>query len=179
MLFQTETERKFTVTGWDFSGVCAYLTTIAVPQYTGRRNDLYWKAPNVDFIRLNTLTGELATKVTTASDITTRIEESVILAKEDIPAIERIATLLHGAPVLTLTRKVSAFTAYAEPGPGTLFEVELCVYQIDGDERVFFEVEADSLAIIEAFLTYDIGALGKDLVPVCESIFTIFTKEAK
>ncbi len=178
MDFKTETERKFVVTGWTFVEVVNYLTTLATPGYTGRRHDVYWKSPNVDYIRLNTMTGEQTVKQSIGLD-TTRREESIHIPKEDILAAERQNQLLYGSPVLQLHRTVSTFSLATSPVPDTYFSLELVVYQMDGDNRVFFEVEGDTLEAVNHFLRYDAGALGADLVPVAESVYTLFTQVAK
>lgn len=179
MDFRTETERKFVVTGWTFVEVVNYLTTLATPGYTGRRHDVYWKSPNVDYIRLNTMTGEQTVKVTDTIEGYTRIEESIRVPKEDVLALERMNQLLYGHPTLQLHRTVSTFTVATSPAPDTFFPLELVAYQMDGDNRVFFEVEGEHIGAINHFLEHDAGALGADLAPVTESIYTLFTQAAK
>lgn len=179
MDFRTETEEKFLVNGWSYEQVCSYLTSVATPGYTARRHDIYWKAPNISYLRLNTYTGELTTKANVSPDsLTTRIEETVTISPEDIPTIRKVAILMHGQPVLSLNRRVSTFRAFTEPVPGTLFNVELAVYQIDGDDRVFFEIEGETMQVVDSFFK-TIDALSYDLTPLSEDIVTIFTKGTK
>lgn len=169
-----EIERKFTITEGTYNTAFEFLSTVSVPKITATSFDLYWATSKADFIRLRDNSAELTVKVTDKGSIVDRIEENVVVERASLPACKRLLTLLYGEPTLKLTKKFSVFQYTFTPAPGTHFQAILCLYKVteDGQDRVFFEVEAESLAIVDAALT----SLGNALPLKSEnrSLFQIF-----
>jgi|ERR1700678_35424 len=147
MDFKREIERKFVITNKNYNqahyALCGVCTTVT----KGASFDSYWKAPNVDFVRLRENSKELTVKVTDKETILDRIEENVTV--EDLGTAERALTLLYGPPCLRLKKEFSVFNVEVIPAPGTEYPAILCLYQIEGDDRLFFEIEAETIQIVD------------------------------
>jgi hypothetical protein len=176
-IYRREIERKFVVAGETYESVCNKLSKVSKqiePDQTS--HDLYWEAPGVDFVRLRQNSRELTVKVTDKGSIIDRVEENAKIDPADMPSCARIQTLLFG-PALKLTKRFSVFELAASPAPGTLYNAILCAYQVEGDskERVFFEVEAESISIVD----YVLGREGSMFTLSGEgrSLYQIFREE--
>jgi hypothetical protein len=151
-----EVERKFVVENVGYGR--AFLALLSLGAYetiiyqTSR--DLYWAAPNVDFIRLRENSRELTVKVTDKGSIIDRIEENAVVEASSMDVMERVQTLLYGPP-MKLVKEFSVFSYVYSPAPGVAFDVTLCLYQVQGDkeERLFFEVEADNITVVDALVS--------------------------
>ena len=171
MEYQREVERKFVILGSSYDEVYKFLSsTFYVNLGTTISYDLYWGATGVDFIRLRENSQELTVKVTDKQTIIDRIEENAKVSKEDMKAMERAMTLVHGHP-MRLTKKFSVFT-------GDLFGTEdrviYCIYEVQDDpkKRLFFEVEAPDIESVDEALS----ALKPifELQPQTKSLYQIF-----
>jgi hypothetical protein len=134
--------------------------------------DLYWKAPNVDFIRLRDNSNELTVKVTDKGTVTDRIEENVVVERDSMATTERLLNLLYGKPGLTLFKKFSVMSLKTDNT-----EAVICLYEVYNDPkaRVFLEVESDSIeivnSVVECVETYFV------MYPETRSLFQIFIEE--
>lgn len=176
-VYKREVERKFIIQGMSYELAYGYLSFLFDPSVkTTTSFDLYWPAPRVDFVRLRENSQEITVKVTDKGSILDRIEENVQV--EDMGAAQRLLTLLYGNPI-SLTKKFSVFDTVVRPAPGTNFPAILCLYQVEGDPlgRVFFEVEAESLAVVDYVLDTLTGRL--DLKAEIRSLYQIFSKGDK
>lgn len=174
-LYKRELERKFVLKGTNYTTAHQFLLSvareIAPPQVSF---DRYWKSPRVDFIRLRENSMELTVKVSDKGTVTDRIEENVRVFYEDMEAAARFSTLVFGPATLELQKKFSVYRTTVSPAPGTAFEAILCLYQVLGDpkERIFFEVEAESLAVVDYMLGKLEGSL--QLETENRSLYQIF-----
>lgn len=179
-IYKRELEKKYTLTGITYeeahTALDSMFTTTAKPQVS---LDKYWKAPSVDFVRLRANSKELTVKVSDKGGVIDRIEENVVLAANNLSAAERLMTLLLGPSNLKLTKKFSVYTTTVSPAPGTSFDVDLCLYQVEEDsrKRIFFEVEAESLAVVDYTLD-KIEGLFK-MAQENRSLYQIFIKGDK
>lgn len=173
--YKREIERKFIIKEINYYRAIesllandAHITTPTIKSF-----DVYWNSAKVDFVRLRGNTKELTVKVTDKTTIIDRIEENVVV--EDIDTAKRLTTLLCGEPSLTITKKFSVFNIFISPAPGTKFEAILCLYEVEGDRenRLFFEVEAESIKIVDLVVKkFEEVFL---LQPESRSLYQIFT----
>jgi hypothetical protein len=128
--------------------------------------DRFWRGPNVDFVRLRENSKELTVKVTDQATIVDRVEVNVRV--DDLDAAARLCTLLFGEA----TSLVKRFTVW------TLHKgIVVCLYQVGGDDRVFLEVEAPTLALVDEYSK--IMTTFFTLTPETRSLYQIFfPKEA-
>lgn len=171
-IYKREIERKFVLKGITYSHAFVWLRNRAPMTINGESFDEYWKAPNVDFVRLRGNTKELTVKVTDKGTVVDRIEENVIV--NDLEAMYRTTNLMFGPPCLTLTKKFSVFNATCRPAPGTEFKAIICLYEVtdDPEQRVFLEIEAESLKIVDVFA--ELMPKSFVLAPETRSLFQIF-----
>ena len=175
MLFKREIERKFVVQGSTYEEAANAVSLVARTIVSGNSFDLFWEAPGVDFVRLRENTRELTVKVTDRETVIDRIEENVEVLKDSMPAAKRLLTLLYGPPALKLTKHFSVYDAVIEPVPGTCYRAVISVYSLkeDTEGRVFFEVEADNLTVVDYILkSLDFGI---KTTPEYRSLFQIFS----
>ncbi len=171
MNYNREIERKF-ILGTDQTlqqvrrDVCALLSDPCPLDATSV--DRFWKAPNVDFLRLRD-DRQMTVKVTDKGDILDRVEENVSV--DDVATCERLLTLVYGKPE-TLTKTYSVWSV-VEGVAADIREISVvCVYQVRGDSRVFLEVEADDMEAVDETTEYLKKYL--DLVPEHRSLYQIF-----
>ena len=147
MTFQREIERKYVIQD-DVSMYMAHhwLRTFFKDSRidAGISTDQFWKAPNVDFIRLRANTKELTVKITDRGTIEDRVEEN--LPTKDLKDAERWATAVFGAPVGTL-EKVYQIYYVGAPDLGEHFIVSL--YEVTGYPALFLEIESDNLETVK------------------------------
>lgn len=185
MKYEREIERKFTVEGLTYLQVYNCIHDkfdahffIGEVEDNAISFDLYWPGNkvNVDFIRLRENSRELTVKVTDKATIVDRIEENVIIAPGSMLAAERQQTLLFGAP-LKITKRFSVFDCCITSYNGDQ-EIEelaiICLYTVADDpkKRVFLEVEAKDLALVDRVVTVLMKRL--TLTPVPHSLYQIF-----
>lgn len=152
-VYKREVERKYVLRGVTYDKAEHVLSNlIGDPLYQGSSFDEYWKAPHVDFIRVRENSKELTVKVTDRGSVTNRIEENVKIHPDDMGAIRKVVTLLHGPSCLKLDKQFAVYEMEFVPATGTGFKAILCLYQIaeDPESRVFFEIEAETLALVDA-----------------------------
>lgn len=169
-----EIERKFTVEGLSYDEAYAVLRDKFNCLVDSTSWDLYWKAPNVDFVRLRQNSRELTVKVTDKHTIVDRIEENVVIDDGSMVDCARQQTLLYGAP-LHLTKKFSVFETYST----SMFKeslVVVCLYSVAGDpkKRVFLEVESDRLDMVDQVVANLYHKF--TLTPVLHSLYQIFSE---
>lgn len=176
MEYKREIEKKFVVEGSDWASVVDYIKTYyTVTAAVQTSHDLYWKAPNVDFIRLRENSRELTVKVTDKGSIIDRVEENAEVAEGSMSTMERLQTLVHGAPQ-KLTKTFIVAIDSSE-------DIIICAYYVHGDPlcRVFLEVEAVRLADKGALedIEYEVELIVKDLLlkPTYQSLYQIFFVE--
>lgn len=100
----------------------------------GRSTDTFWTQKGTDFIRLRRNTSELSVKITDKATIEDRVEENVVV--EDYDTAWRFSTAVFGQPVGTLEKNYYVLT---------MPDVIVCLYTVTGDDRVFLEVESESI----------------------------------
>lgn len=181
MEFKREIERKFIVKGTTYEEARKFLGTLAIPDLHAISYDLYWEAPNVDFVRLRDNSQELTVKVTDKGTVVDRIEENVLVSDESMATAGRLLTLLFGPPKMKLTKKFSVYRMY-EPAAKHLMtykynEVVVCLYQVKEDptKRLFLEVEANSLDVVDEFLREIHAKL--TMTAENRSLYQIFSEE--
>lgn len=103
----------------------------------GSSTDTFWTQKGTDFIRLRRNTSELSVKVTDKDTIEDRLEENIVVKDYDVA--RRFATATFGQPVGTLTKDYAVFT---------LPNFIIALYTVQGDSRLFMEVEADDMGIV-------------------------------
>src|ERR1700685_2635978 len=103
-----EIERKFTVEGLTYEEAYAVLNNRYTLEIDATSFDLYWSAPNVDFVRLRENSRELTVKVSDKGTIVDRIEENVVINQECMGDAIRACTLLFGEP-MKLIKNFSVF----------------------------------------------------------------------
>jgi hypothetical protein len=164
--YAREIERKFTVDGISYEKALADLKERYSFILDATSYDLYWKAPNVDFIRLRENSRELTVKVTDKGTVVDRIEENVKIEKGALSDCTRLLTLLHGEPMML----VKKFAVLHSP------MTTICLYQVAEDlkERVFLEVEASALDYVD----HTVANLKRhlDLTAVPYSLYQIFSE---
>lgn len=174
MLFKREIERKFVVQNATYEEAANAVSLVARTIVTGNSFDLFWEAPNVDFVRLRENTRELTVKVTDRETVVDRIEENVEILKDSMSTAKRLLTLLYGPPALKLHKHFSVYEAVVEPVVGTCYRAVISVYTLEEDtqKRVFFEVEADNITVVD----YILKSLNFGIKTVAEtrSLFQIF-----
>ena len=106
----------------------------------GTSKDVFWRHHMVDFIRLRANTKEMTIKITDQDSINDRIEENVKV--DDLEVTSRLLNALHGEPMGTLTKE---YLVYYTP----LAIVSLYRVQEDTQARIFLEVEADDLEVVQ------------------------------
>jgi len=137
MSYKREIERKYILGETSYENA-KFRLDILFPEADVNESvstDTFWDQGGVDFIRLRRNTSELSVKVTDRGTIENRIEENVVVA--DFDTAKRFADLVFGDPVGELEKN---FCVYKLGGG-----VELALYTVTGDERVFLEVEAPTL----------------------------------
>lgn len=100
--------------------------------------DVFWTFPGVDFVRLRQNSRELTIKRTDKDTIEDRVEENLLVPS--FRAGLRWAVATFGDPIGSLEKN---FVVYYLP----TFIVAL--YQVTGDNRIFLEVEADAIGIVQ------------------------------
>jgi len=169
-----EIERKFTIEGLSYDEAFVYLDTRYSCILDDTSHDLYWKAPNVDFVRLRENSKELTVKVTDRATIVDRIEENVVIEEKSMYDCERQQTLLFGKP-LKLTKRFSVFTTYVgTPFGEDLAHISLYCVREDTQQRVFLEVEAKELRSVDLIVSHLVKKL--TLTPVLESLYQLFSE---
>lgn len=176
-LFSREIERKYTLHNVSYAKAFNTLKDMFGVEWDAVSNDIYWEAKGVDFIRLRENSRELTVKVSDKGTTVDRIEENVRINSEDMEACKRLQTLLNGPPSLKLTKEFSVFNGVASPAPGTAFPVVLCLYRVQGDplNRVFFECEAGTLAVVDYMLGMLEGLFNMEAES--RSLYAIFRNE--
>lgn len=183
MIYTREVEKKFIATGASYDVLKERIYSFtAIPDVLAdsKSSDLYWKAPHVDFVRLRENSQELTVKVTDKGTITDRIEENVVVEERSMGAAEKLMTLLFGPMCLRLTKRFLVVNIKTFPAPGTEFNAILCLYSIVGDpsSRVFLEVEAESLRIVDEVVEKLKKSLPDiELTQENRSLFQIFNKD--
>lgn len=180
MVFAREIERKFTVQGSSYQEAHNTLASVARVLVEASSFDTYWKAPGVDFIRLRDNSREITVKVTDKHTVVDRIEENVEVYKDSMKAAARLLTLLNGPPAIRITKRFSVFQVTSVPVPGTEVTAILCLYQVKEDpySRIFFEVEAESLAVVDHVLKDVLPKDALSLKQETRSLFQIFNSQA-
>ena len=181
MDYRREIERKFIVDGASprgLNGINSLLLEV-LPKAKMAENttsyDQYWAAPGVDFVRLRQNSHEITVKVTDKGTVTDRIEENVIIdGGSNMQTAARLLTLLFGPPCLKLTKRFTVLNVTLSPAPGTEFSAVVCLYEVKEDlqKRVFLEVEAESLPVVDRILDLIIPNI--PLKPENRSLFQIF-----
>lgn len=173
-IYTREIERKYTLQGVSYDLAFKVLKDFCQVLASSNSYDQYWKAPHVDFIRLRENSKELTVKVTDKTTIVDRIEENVVLDANSMESARKALTLVFGPPCLKLTKDFSVFKYKMAPVIGTAYEPILCLYKIEGDpeDRLFFEIEAESLKIVD-FAYYSLQRIFR-LTPETRSLFQIF-----
>ncbi len=181
MVFSREIERKFTLKDTTYEDAHNTLSCLSRCIINASSFDTYWKAYGVDFVRLRDNSREITVKVTDKHTVVDRIEENVEVVKESMPAAARFLTLLLGPPAMKITKRFSVFEVSSSPAPGTEVKAILCLYVVEEDprKRIFFEVEAESLAIVDYVLRDIIPKEGFNLKKETSSLFQIFHKKVK
>lgn len=137
MNFKREIERKYVIKD-DLSMYMAHswLRTFFAGSRidAGISTDVFWVAPNVDFIRLRTNTQELTVKITDKGTIEDRVEEN--LPVEHLGNASRWAHAVFGSSVGTIEKVYQIYHAQG-------FIVSL--YEVTGYPALFLEIESDSL----------------------------------
>jgi hypothetical protein len=175
-IYQREIERKFVIQGISYELAYETLSCISrVNLSTTRSFDLYWPSSKVDFVRLRDNSQEITVKVTDKGNILDRVEENVRVDRDSMPAAKRLFTLLLGEP-MNITKRFSVFERQVAPAPGTDFRVILCLYEVEGDplKRLFFEIEAESLKVVDYML--ELVEPLFDLKPINKSLYDLFSK---
>lgn len=154
MIFKREIERKFVIENESYEEAFSTLACKGRVVLNATSFDTYWAHRGVDFIRLRDNSREITVKVTDKGTVIDRIEENVEVFKDAMPAAKRLLTLLFGDPSCVITKKFSVFEIETSPGPGTAFKAILCLYEVEGDplKRLFFEVEAETIGIVDHIL---------------------------
>jgi hypothetical protein len=176
MDYRREVEKKF-ISGERYGRTLAHISAHLKGDWVvadATSFDSYWTAPHVDFVRLRENSLELTVKVTDRGTVTDRIEENVVVEKDSWEASHRLATLLFGPPALRLTKRFSVLHTKIEPVPGTSFPAVVCLYEVkeDAHSRVFVEVEAETMKIVDQVL--ELLSPRLDLTPESRSLFQIF-----
>lgn len=164
MTFLREIEKKFTVNGGFTFGDLDRFLSLFLPnaeKEVGFSRDIFWEAPNVDFIRLRENTKELTVKITDGDSIVNRVEENLIV--QDLEDAKRWATAVFGPSTGALAK---VFNVYYD----SAFIVSL--YQVEGFNALFLEVESDSLEIVNDVSTalaqmYDLEQQYLSLYDIC------------
>ena len=162
-----EIERKFTVEGLTYEDALEALKRGFPCTVDATSYDLYWEAPNVDFVRLRENSRELTVKVTDKGTVVDRIEENVKLERGAMKDCKRAMTLLYGKPL----KLVKEFAVFEE-------STIICLYKVEGDpkNRVFLEVEADDIYMVDREVSYLINRLRFALTPVPYSLYQLFSE---
>ena len=169
-----EVEKKFVVKGLTYEEAYAVLRDRYACRIDATSYDLYWAAPNVDFIRLRENSRELTVKVTDMGTVTDRIEENIVLEKDSMPDATRAMKLLYGEP-MKLIKTFSVFdTLVYKMFAHEYGKVVICLYQVYGDpqRRVFLEVEATGMNSVDTVVTSLENKLDLEWVPY--SLYQIF-----
>jgi len=141
-----EIERKFVVTGKSLIEVSNAVAKSLRREFrelvTDESSDIYWKAgrgAKADFIRLRMMpdgTGQLTVKWTDRGSTTNRIEIDVVVP--DPVQCQKFLTQVHGKPEGSISKEYHVYLI-------DKMDTNVSVYQVDGDKRVFLEVEARTL----------------------------------
>lgn len=176
MKYNREIERKFILNHltyneamdtlfWQAKATAFEITTTTVSK------DWFWKAPNVDFIRLRENSLEMTIKVTDKGTTVDRIEENVVVDRGSLGTSKAFLTKLFGPSCLSLTKEFIVLE-YMHKGS----QVTLSLYTVKEDElnRVFFEVEGASLESVDSFINEVLPDMGGTVET--RSLFNIFNK---
>jgi len=178
-IYKREIERKFVLKGVTYGHAFVWLANRTSMTANSESFDQYWKGTGVDFIRLRENSHEITVKVTDKGTVVDRIEENVEVSPEAMEDARRALTLMFGPSCLTLTKRYSVFDAEIIPAPDTKFKAIICLYEVENDpeQRVFFEIEAESLTIVDEF----VQRMPKDFTLTTEtrSLFQIFYENTK
>jgi hypothetical protein len=164
-----EIERKYVIEGLSYQvarNILAH-SVYRVEEHEGVSSDVFWKQPNVDFIRLRENTGELTVKVTDKGNIEDRLEINLVPNHYEMSYL--FCTVVFGPPAGRLEK-----TFYVvDMGDGRF----VSLYTVTGDDRVFLEIEAPSmLDVID--IEHDLR-LEFALTQQHESLFNIFLGNAQ
>lgn len=165
--YNREIEKKFVIQSKD-------LPTLLKPEIS---EDIFWKAPHVDFIRYRENTRELTVKFSDLGVVTDRIEENVIIEKDSVESLKRLLTLLHGPACKKLTKIFKVRKYHISPAPGVEYTVHVSRYKVLEDVkcREFLEVESSSMEAVDYFVKTELSQL--HLVQENRSLFQIFMEE--
>jgi CYTH domain-containing protein len=159
-----EIERKYVIEGLSYQiakNILSHSVYIK-EQHDGTSSDVFWKQPNVDFIRLRENTNELTVKVTDKGTVEDRIEFNVPTTNHEEAYM--FCTVAFGPPVGRLQK--------------TFYVVDMgddryvSLYTVEGDDRVFLEIEAPSMVDV-VDIEHDLR-LEFSLVQQHRSLFDIF-----
>lgn len=166
MKFRREIEKKYVVSNYgNYRTLLTYVDTLLEPwrKENGVSKDVFWKHEGVDFIRLRENTLELTTKVTDKEDIVDRVEENLVVASFEDGM--QWANTVFGESAGEFKKEYTVlYTANAI----------VSVYRVleDNEERVFLEVESDTLEKVN--LVCDIMNEHLSLKQEYRSLFQIF-----
>lgn len=104
----------------------------------GTSLDYFWTLPGVDFVRLRENTRELTVKITDKEDITDRVECNTV-TEDFYKTLEWARTTLGKEVGYNKTH----FYIYYLP------RCEVTIYEVQGYDQVFLEVEAGSIDIVD------------------------------
>lgn len=140
-----EIEKKFVLEGISLKQAIEILKhNFSCPTTSGKSSDLYWKPPKhlmkkADFLRVRQFgqkSGQLTLKKSLNQFNTTRIEIDVNCL--DVKKATTFITQLVGQPTGKITK--TYFCLFLTPS------LNISVYKIVGDNRIFLEIEADKLS---------------------------------
>lgn len=140
MNYKREIERKFTVLSARFEDVTGRIEDFGgevIEEYQ-TSTDCFWHQSGVDFVRLRKNTLELTVKVSDKGTVVDRIEENIVV--KDYDTAKRFCILTFGDNYYELAK---TFVVYSFRG------AVLSVYTVEGSSQLFFEVEADTLELVD------------------------------
>jgi hypothetical protein len=177
MKYNRERERKFVLNNVSYTEAYHLLLCHSRVLLNASSSDSYWKAPGVDFVRLRENTREITVKKTDKGTTTDRIEENVEVYQESMPKAGNLLTLLFGNSCLKLSKNYSIFEMIDSPAPGITYQAVLSLYTVSGDKgkRIFFEIEASTLEVVDHMLAKFDGVLSLSIEK--RSLFQIFREE--
>lgn len=142
----------------------------------GHLGDRYWRAPNAskaDFFRLRRRNtsggGQFTVKGTDRGDNINRIEMD--LDVDDYDQMSKQLTVLFGEPIEEVRKRYHVF--FLENS-----DVNVSVYQVDNDQRIFVEIEATAKKRLKDLVKLTEKHLGSELLQVGSSIYDMFVVKA-